>query len=162
MRKTTLFLIVSLALPAAARAQRNGDLKNGRAPLVTRGENAIGIIDGLSTVPSSARSFSVRASRRSSNEEGGRGISACAGRGEWKCVIGGAALGFVAGALIGHSLGPKPVEHRVSGDGFFGYYSYMKCDAHCNDQGKYVMPVGLGGALVGGVFGHYVAKWSSP
>lgn len=147
---TTALIVVSL--PSLSPGQGS--------PAGSRTENTIGIVDGRITVQTPGR-FSIRARTKSSDEEYGRGIGACAGRGEWKCVVGGAALGFVAGALIGHSLGPKPVEHPVSGYGIFGYYSNMHCDAHCDDQDKYVAPVGIGGALIGGVFGHYVAKWSS-
>ena len=127
------------------------------APLVTRAENTIGIIDDRITVPARVQSLSVRAPRKSSDVEFGRDVGVCADRGEWKCVVGGAAVGFVVGAFIGHSLGPKPVEHHVSGDGLFGNYSYTKCDSHCDDGDKYTIPVGIGGAVVGGILGHYVA-----
>src|SRR2546429_663055 len=41
-------------------------------------------------------------------DNSGVGLSICAGGiGKWKCILGGTAIGFVAGALIGNALSPQ-------------------------------------------------------
>ena len=93
--------------------------------------------------------------------ESERGLSICADRGKWKCIVGGAALGFVAGALVGSAMIPKEVTHEEYGCGFFGCGYSTWCDAHCEEPVTKVWAFGFGGAVLGGIGGYYIAKVSS-
>jgi hypothetical protein len=77
-------------------------------------------------------------------------------------VLGGAALGFIGGALIGSALIPHEVKHQeYACSGFFGCGYYIQCDAHCDEPVTKIWTFGFGGAVLGGLGGYYLAKASN-
>jgi hypothetical protein len=88
-------------------------------------------------------------------------LSICAGSGKWKCIIGGAALGFVAGALVGQAFIPHEVTHEEYGCGFFGCGYTTWCDEHCDEPVTKIWIGGIVGGALGGVGGYYLTKAGS-
>jgi hypothetical protein len=105
-----------------------------------------------------------QAIRTTAVDNSGLGLSVCAGRGRWKCILGGAALGFIGGALIGNAFIPHEVGHTEYGCDYFfgtGCHTYAVCDAHCDEPVTKIWTFGFGGALLGGLGGYYLAKASN-
>lgn len=103
-----------------------------------------------------------QAIRTTADDDSGLGLSVCAGRGQWKCILGGAALGFIGGALIGNAFIPHEVSHTESRCGIiFGCNDVAVCDAHCHEPITKVWTFGFGGALIGSLGGYYLAKASN-
>src|SRR5438874_2783820 len=68
-------------------------------------------------------------------DNSGVGLRICAGGlGKWKCILGAAAVGFVAGALIGNALSPQEVDQtNYACSGFFGCGYYNECIKNCDE-----------------------------
>jgi hypothetical protein len=86
----------------------------------------------------------------------------CYGRSEWKCILGGAAVGFIGGALIGNALTPQEKTHKeYRCSDFTGCGTHIVCDAHCDEASIKVWAFGISGAALGGIAGHLIAKANS-
>jgi len=104
----------------------------------------------------------TQAIRATAVDNSGLGLSVCAGRGQWKCILGGAAAGFISGALIGNAFIPHEVNHQeYACSEFFGCGYYTQCDARCDEPVTKIWAFGFGGAVLGGIGGYYLAKASS-
>lgn len=164
MKTLTLILVSALVLPRLAVAQKETEADAARST-----DHAVGRRDSIGVAPGdialAAFLAPVRTQPIRSRPEEGHSIfhlRSCEGRGQWKCIVGGVALGFIAGALVGDALTPKEVDHQeYACSGFFGCGYYIQCDAHCDEPVTKIWVFSISGAVLGGVGGYYVAKASN-
>jgi hypothetical protein len=92
-----------------------------------------------------------------------RGISACANGGKWKCILGGSVLGFAAGAFLVQTFQAKEVYSQHYGcSGFTGECGdYTICEKNCESSLKNTWIAAWSGAVVGGIGGYLVGRYSS-
>ncbi len=145
-------LVTSLATLASAQTQLTGR------------RDSVGVRSGDVALAGLLAPAPVQSIRTTVVDHSVMGLNACAGRGQWKCIFGGAALGFIGGALIGNAFIPHEVTHQESGCDYFfgtGCRTYAVCDAHCDEPVTKIWTFGFGGALLGGIGGYYLAKASN-
>ena len=155
MSKIVLVALIATSLATVASAQTQ---LPGR-------RDSVGVRPGDIALAGLLAPVRTQAIRTTAVDDSGLGLSICAGSlGKWECMLGGAALGFVAGALIGNALSPQEVTHteeRCGTEIFFGCSSHVVCDAHCHEPVTKTWVFGLGGGILGGVGGYYLAKASN-
>lgn len=157
-----VILAASFSDVASAQESTSGILRST--------SQAIGRRDSIDAAPSGDIALAgllapvrVQPIRTTTVDDSPFGLSVCAGRGQWKCILGGAAIGFVAGALIGQAFIPKEVDRTEYGcSGFTGQCgTYTICEAHCEEPVTKIWAFGAGGAVLGGIGGYYLAKATS-
>src|SRR5204862_4920001 len=118
MSRFLLVVLFATSLSSAASAQTQAVGRRDSLVVAKSGDIA------LAGLLAPARNEPMNATRV---DNSGVGLRICAGGlGKWKCILGAAAVGFVAGALIGNALSPQEVDQtNYACSGFFGcgYYN---------------------------------------